>query len=43
MNNDSIPSCRIDISKERYKEYLLEKTKLKLKENDSLKKNLNIT
>ena len=41
--NDTIPSYRIDDLQETYIEALLKKTKLSMKENDSLMRNLNIT
>ena len=40
--NDTIPSYKIDNLKERYNESLLKKTELSLKENNSVKKKLNI-
>ena len=41
--NDTIPSYKIDNLKERYKESLLKKTDLTMKENKSVMKELNIT
>ena len=40
--NDTIPSYHIDNLKERYNESLLKKTELTMKENNSVKKKLNI-
>ena len=42
-NNDTIPSYRIDDSKERYNEALPKKTELSMKENKDVKKKSNIT
>ena len=41
--NDTIPSYKIDNLKERYNESLLKKTDLTMKENDNLKKKLNLS
>ena len=40
---ETTPSYKIDNLKERYKEALLKKTELTMKENDSVMKKLNIT
>ena len=40
---DTIPGCKINNLPERYNESLLKKTKLSMKENDSVMKKLNIT
>ena len=40
--NDTIPSYRLDILKERYNESLLKKTDLSMKENDNVMKKLKI-
>ena len=42
INNDTIPSYKIDNLKERYKESLLKKTELTMKENDNVMKKLRI-
>ena len=41
--NDTIPSYKIDNSKERYNEALLKKTELTMKENKAVMKKLNIS
>ena len=41
--NDTIPSYKINILKERYNESLLKKTELSLKENDNVMKKLNLS
>ena len=43
INNDTIPSYRLDNLKERYNESLLKKTDLTMKENNSVMKKLKIT
>ena len=40
--NDTIPSYRLDILKERYNESLLKRTNLTMKENDNVMKKLKI-
>ena len=40
--NDTIPSCHIDILKERFNESLLKKTTLTMKEFDNVMKKLNL-
>ena len=40
--NDTIPSCKIDNSKERYNESLLKKTELSLKQNKDVMKALHL-
>ena len=40
--NDTLPSYKIDSLKERYNESLLKKSELTMKENDNVKKKLNI-
>ena len=42
INNDTIPSYHIENLKERYIEFLLKKTNLTLKENDSVMKKSNL-
>ena len=43
INNDTIPSYKIDNLKERYNESLLKKTELTLKENKDVMKKLNLS
>ena len=43
INNDTIPSYRLDNLPERYNESLLKKKGLTMKENKDVMKNLNIT
>ena len=42
INNDTIPSYRLDNLKERYNESLLKKTELTMKENNAVMKKLNL-
>ena len=42
-NNDTIPSYKIDNLKERYNEAFLKKTKLTMKENNTVLKKLNLS
>ena len=41
--NDTTPSYRLDTLPERYNEFLLKKTELSMKQNDSVMKKLNLT
>ena len=43
INNDTIPSFKIEIIKERYNEALLKKTELTMKEFDKVLKKLNLS
>ena len=43
INNDTIPSYKIDNLKERYNESLLKKTELTMKENNAVMKKLNLS
>ena len=42
INNDTIPSCRVDRLPKRYNEAILKKTELTLKENKDVMKQLNL-
>ena len=42
INNDTIPSYKIDNMKERYNQSLLKKTELTIKQNKDVMKNLKI-